>query len=46
MPSRPMLITPTRSAHSPPSAHSRIGSASRSAVDAVLLDVSAETPVA
>ena len=45
MPSRPMLTTPARSAQRPPSAHSRIGSARRNAVDAVFDDVSAATPV-
>ena len=45
MPSSPMLITPARSAHSPPSAANRIGSSSRTAAWVVPLEVSCSWPV-
>ena len=45
MPSSPMLITPARSDHSPPSPANRIGSSSRTAAWVVPLEVSWSCPV-
>ena len=45
MPSRPMLTTPARSAHSPPSPARPIGTAAASALANWPLEVSSSAPV-